>query len=106
MSAQPDLFVAPGEIEINLADRDAWHSIRNPKNPDEFLQWVVESYCGRYTITWSVPPGADAGSEIFLLWRRYPKNARGYRPTATLLGRFPSSVAARCAAAMHVGASP
>lgn len=106
MSAQPDLFVAPGEIEINLADRDAWHSIRNPKNPDEFLQWVVESYCGRYTITWSVPPGADAGSAIFLLWRRFPADARGYRPTASLLGRFMTSTTARAAAAQHAEASP
>lgn len=106
MSAHPDLFrEASGELVMSLETRAAWHSIRNPKDPEAFLPWVVESYCGRYTITWSVPAGAEADGKIFLLWRRHAEQA-GRRPMPSMIGRYTSALDARKAAAEHAEGNP
>ena len=96
-----DLPFAP-DLRVSAS----WRDVPNPAKPGENLPWVKESFCGGYTITWSVPPGADANTQIFLLWRRYPIGRNGYRPTATLLGRYNSAREARLAAATHAEAQP
>ena len=103
MSARAQSLDLPLDPDLRVSA--SWREIPNPKNPDEYLPWVVESFCGRYTITWSVPAGADATQKIFLLWRRHPL-VNGRRPVASLLGRYGSAREARLAAGTHAEANP
>ena len=105
MSATPDLFAAPVTLEPDLRVSASWRDIPNPAKPGENLPWVKESFCGGYTITWSVPPGADATQQIFLLWRRHPL-VDGRRPVPSLIGREMSARLARIVAAEHAEKNP
>lgn len=98
MSAQPDLLDAiQTDLVVNLRERTAWRSI--PKTDGAgFLPFVVESFDGRYTITWSsIEPEGDAG-EIFLAWRR-GELVNGRRAMPTLISRHRSARSAREACA-------
>ena len=95
-----DLPFAP-DLRVSAS----WRDVPNPAKPGENLPWVKESFCGGYTITWSVPPGADANTQIFLVWRRYPL-VNGYRKTAELLSRHTTAREARLAAAEHAERNP
>lgn len=101
MSAGPalDLPFAP-DLRVSAS----WQPIPNPERPGEMLKWVVESFCGGYTISWSALPG-DEDRKIFLLWRRHPL-VNGRRPTASYLSRHESAREARLAAAEHAEAQP
>lgn len=100
MSAQPGLFEQPVTYEPDLRVSASWREIPDPSKPDQAMPWVKESFCGRYTITWSVPPGADANMRIFLVWRRHPL-VEGRRPVPSLIGREMSARQARLVAAEH-----
>lgn len=101
MSASAETLALP--LDPDLSVSGSWRQVPNPKKPDDFLPFVVESFCGNYTITWSVAPGNDG--KVFLLWRRYPV-VNGYRQTASLLGRHASARQARLAAAAHARSTP
>lgn len=100
MSTTADLFDGPVTFDPDLRVSASWRAIPNPAKPGESLPWVKESFCGGYTITWSVPPRDNENTGIFLLWRRYPL-VNGYRQTASLLSRHASAREARLAAAAH-----
>ena len=91
-------------LDPDLRVSASWRQIPDPKQAGESLPWVVESFCGNYTITWSAVPDDD-DRKIFLLWRRYPL-VNGYRQTASLLGRYESARAARLAAAEYAEGRP
>ena len=105
MSAQPGLFEPPATLEPDLRVSASWRDIPDPAKNGQPMPWVVESFCGRYTICWSVPPGADANARIFLVWRRHPF-VDGRRPMPSLIGRAMSAREARLRAAAHAEANP
>lgn len=92
-------------LDPDLRVSASWRDIPDPKNQTQSLPWVRESFCGRYTITWSVPPGADAKTKIFLVWRRHPL-VDGRRAMPSLIGREMSARQARLVAAEHAEANP
>lgn len=103
MNATADLFAEPVEIVPDLRASASWNPIPHPTRPGENLPWVVESFCGRYTITWSVTPDTDA--RFFLVWRRHPL-VNGRRPVASYIDRRMSAREARQLAATHAEANP
>ena len=107
MSAHPDLFAPPAEepLQPDLRMSTSWHSIDDPSKPGQQLPFVVESFCGRYTITWSVPAGADANQRVFLAWRRHPL-VEGRKPMPSLIGRGTSAREARQLCASHAEVNP
>lgn len=108
MSAQPDLFGGPDQGPVtydpDLRVSASWRSIPDPANPGQFLPWVVESFCGRYTITWTSTPG-DSDSLVFLGWRRHPL-VDGRRAMPSLIGRWKTAREARLALAEHAEVNP
>lgn len=105
MSASADLFQAPVTFDPDLRVSASWRDIPDPAKNGEPMPWVRESFCGRYTICWSVQPGADANAKIFLVWRRHPF-VDGRRPMPSLIGRAMSAREARLIAAEHAEANP
>lgn len=108
MSAQPDRFGGPEQGPVTFAPdlrvSASWRSIEDPTRRGQFLPWVVESFCGRYTITWTSTPGED-DSRVFLGWRRHPL-VNGRRAAPSLIGRWPTAREARLALAEHSEANP
>lgn len=92
-------------IDPDLRVSASWRDIPNPAKPGESLPFVRESFCGRYTITWDPPAGADAKTQIFLVWRRHPL-VDGRRPVPSLIGREMSARQARIEAAEHAEVNP
>lgn len=108
MSAQPDLFGGPDQPSVtfdpDLRVSASWRSIEDPANRGQFLPWVVESFCGRYTITWTSTPG-ESDLRVFLAWRRHPL-VNGRRAAPSLIARHTSAREARLACAEHLEANP
>lgn len=116
MSAQPDLFAEPtpaaAEIVVDLRDRLAWRSIRKPNTAPfvtEYLKGVVESYCGRYTITWTDEQFLE-GPQRYAAFRRQfeinPRTGELQRTHPVPLGSHDSPEQAREACAVHAEGNP
>jgi hypothetical protein len=105
MSSSADLF-SQDLVQPDLRGSAAWRDIPDPQDPSKTLEWVKESFCGRYTITWSARPIAeDPEAKIFLLWRRHPL-VNGRKPTPSLIDGFLTARGARLVAAEHAEANP
>lgn len=94
----------------DLRDRLSWRRVPDPKDDSgvRVLSCVRESFCGRYTITWTSPQFLTdpPRPQTFLAWRRGRLNQKGYRETPVLLGGFQSQEKAREACSKHAETHP